>query len=151
MLTAMFDVLVADTRDDGIDALYQFSSLDVWAVRHSFFGYQTSNSVKFRVQDLGRFEEFKKTVSSQPYDVLLRHTRRTILAALSIGPDAYVARVRFDAPRREPVTLVFNLSRSSLASELDEVVRKKTTSSWMVDSILVEVEPSDPSLPSNQN
>lgn len=130
-LSALLDALRADARDEGIDALYAFANVDVWSVKHTFFG---------RMMDLGQFERFKRVVVAPPYDVMLRHSHRAVVAALTLGPAEYVTRVRFLAPRREPVVLVFRLVRRTLASELD----RGPPPSWMVDSILLDGAPARP-------
>lgn len=133
-LSALLDALSANARDEGIDALYAFANMDVWSVKHTFFG---------RAMDLGQFERFKRVVVAQPYDVLLRHSHRAVIAALTLGPAEYVARVRFLVPRRQPVVLVFRLVRRALASELE----RGPPPSWMVDSILVDAAPTPRSPP----
>lgn len=122
-LSALLDALRNDHRDDGIEALYTFASLDIWSVKHRFFG---------RVMDLGQFERFKRVVTASPYNALLRHTRRNVLAALTLDADTYVARVQFDVPRRDPVVLVFRLCRRAIAVD----AQHRPPPSWMVDSIL---------------
>jgi len=136
MLSALLDALRDSRRDDGIEALYNFAGIDVWSVRHTFFG---------RVMDLGQFERFKRVIAMQPYDAMLRHTRRSVLAALTLGPNTYVARVSFIVPRRDPVVLVFKMSRQALAYELDQPTNHPP--SWMIDSILLD--PGD-AIPSKQ-
>lgn len=119
-LSAILDALCAGApHDAGIEALYAFANVDIWQVAHRFFG---------RKQDLGQFERFKRVIVAPPYDVLLRAESRETLSALALGPDRFAARVRFTTPRREPVVLTFQMTRTTLGRH----------TSWMVDSILRE-------------
>lgn len=77
-------------KDDGIDALYAFANVDIWAISHRFFG---------KKQDLGQFERFKRVVVAYPYNILLRqdYSSKT-LSALHVTPDVYVSRKAFHYP-----------------------------------------------------
>lgn len=127
-LQVLLDALQGNTRagpsqDDSIEALYAFANFDVWEITHVFFG---------RRMDLGQFERFKRVMVAAPYDILLAHERRVILSSLHRSKDSYISRISFEAPRRDRATFVFRLSRVALGPH----------TSWMVDSILQESEPS---------
>ncbi|PXF44859.1 hypothetical protein BWQ96_05349 [Gracilariopsis chorda] len=106
------------TKDDGIDALYAFANLDIWALSHHFFG---------RKMDLGQFERFKRVIVADPYDVLFADYESETLSALRSGDDFYVSRRRFRV-RGVDTVFTFSLSRCQFGAD----GRRR----WMVDSII---------------
>lgn len=108
-------------KDDGIDALYVFANLDIWALTHRFFG---------KKMDLGQFERFKRVIVASPYDVLLRDYRMKTLSALYIVPDSmYVSRRQFEEEGQITV-FKFTLKKTEFGGGRDRA--------WMVDSIIHE-------------
>lgn len=107
-------------KDDGIDALYVFANLDIWALTHRFFG---------KKMDLGQFERFKRVIAASPYDVLLRDYRMNTLSALRID-DSYVSRRKFEEDGQITV-FTFTLKKTEFGGGRDRA--------WMVDSIIHEV------------
>lgn len=121
LLLALRDnALSGPRKDDGIDALYAFANLDIWALSHRFFG---------KKMDLGQFERFKRVVVAAPYDVLLRDYRTHTLSALHVTPDVYVTRRTFEYLGDEKV-FTFTLAKSDFGT-----AEKRA---WMVDSIICE-------------
>lgn len=108
------------TKDDGIDALYIFANLDIWALTHTFFG---------RKMDLGQFERFKRVLVASPYNAILRSADSSTLSALRLSPDIYITRRVFQPPEQQPSTFIFTLSRTTLVAN---------PRLWMVDSIIHE-------------
>lgn len=109
------------TKDDGIDALYAFANVDIWALTHRFFG---------KKMDLGQFERFKRVLVASPYDVLLRYRRVRTLSALKVNDETYVSRRVFEAPGRVDTLFTFTMSRAAFGGD-DNGKR-----AWMVDSII---------------
>lgn len=109
------------TKDDGIDALYAFANVDIWALTHRFFG---------KKMDLGQFERFKRVLVASPYDILLRHRRARTLSALKVNDDTYVSRRVFEAPGKVDTVFTFTMSRAYFGGK-DSGKR-----AWMVDSII---------------
>lgn len=107
-------------KDDGIDALYVFANLDIWALSHRFFG---------RKMDLGQFERFKRVVVAHPYNILLHDYTSRTLSAIHIAPDIYVTRRAFEYDGQELI-FTFTLSRAEFGNAGDRA--------WMVDSIIHE-------------
>lgn len=108
-------------KDDGIDALYAFANLDIWALTHRFFG---------KKMDLGQFERFKRVLVASPYDVLLRYRRVRTLSALRVDDETYVSRRAFEAPGRPDTVFTFTLTRAAFGGD------EGTKRAWMVDSII---------------
>lgn len=105
-------------KDDGIDALYAFANLDIWALTHRFFG---------KKMDLGQFERFKRVIVANPYDILLRDYHSNILSALHVTPDVYVTRRAFEIDGVVTV-FTFTMSRTAFGGQKGRA--------WMVDSII---------------
>lgn len=127
-LDALLEALQANARsgpqkDDGIDALYAFANLDIWALTHRFFG---------KKMDLGQFERFKRVLVANPYDILLHDYTQETLSALHVSHDTYVSRRAFHATARDSITFVFSMKRTAFGGE------DGGKSSWMVDSIIRE-------------
>lgn len=108
-------------KDDGIDALYVFANLDIWALSHRFFG---------KKMDLGQFERFKRVVVAHPYDILLREYESHTLSAIHVKPDVYVSRIAFAREGEEKV-FTFTMSRADFGGER----------AWMIDSIIYDDTP----------
>lgn len=108
-------------KDDGIDALYAFANLDIWALSHRFFG---------KKMDLGQFERFKRVVVAHPYDILLREYESRTLSAIHVKPDVYVSRIAFVRQGEEKV-FTFTMSRADFGGER----------AWMIDSIIFDDMP----------
>lgn len=113
--------LSGPTKDDGIDALYAFANVDIWAFTHRFFG---------KKMDLGQFERFKRVLVASPYDALLRYHSVRTLSALRVRDDTYVSRRIFEIPGREDTVFTFTLSRQAFGGGERQA--------WMVDSIIHE-------------
>lgn len=109
------------TKDDGIDALYAFANVDIWALTHRFFG---------KKMDLGQFERFKRVLVASPYDILLRYREMRTLSALKVRDDTYVSRRVFEMTGRTDSVFTFTLSRQSFGGGEKQA--------WMVDSIIHE-------------
>lgn len=107
-------------KDDGIDALYVFANLDIWALSHRFFG---------RKMDLGQFERFKRVVVAHPYDILLRDYKSLTLSAIHVTPDVYVTRRAFEHDGQKNI-FTFTMSRAEFGSVGGRA--------WMVDSIIYD-------------
>lgn len=108
-------------KDDGIDALYAFANLDIWALSHRFFG---------KKMDLGQFERFKRVVVAHPYDILLRNYESRTLSAIHVKPDVYVTRRTFKCGTDEKF-FTFTMSRADFGGDR----------AWMVDSIIYDEHP----------
>lgn len=124
-LHALLQALRFNTRsgphkDDGIDALYSFANLDIWALTHVFFG---------RKMDLGQFERFKRVIVAEPYQVMLREYRGGTLSAVRVGESRYVTRRVFEIGDMERV-FTFSMSIGDFG------VGGHTA--WMVDSIIFD-------------
>lgn len=107
------------SKDDGIDALYAFANVDIWALTHRFFG---------KKMDLGQFERFKRVLVAAPYDALLRYRRVRTLSALRVRDDTYVSRRVFETPGKGDTVFTFTLSRQAFGGGSKQA--------WMVDSII---------------
>ncbi|CAN8069166.1 unnamed protein product [Agarophyton chilense] len=106
-------------KDDGIDALYAFANLDIWALSHHFFG---------RRMDLGQFERFKRVIVADPYDVFFADYESETLSALRDGDDSYISRRLFRVRGGVETVFTFSMSRQ----EFGGGGRRR----WMVDSII---------------
>lgn len=113
-------------KDDGIDALYAFSNVDVWELSHKFFG---------KTQDLGQFERFKRVVVAHPYNTLLRNDYKSkCLSALHVTPDVYVTRKVFKYYHGlSHVNTVFTFTMCRLQFAINGSGDNRA---WMVDSII---------------
>lgn len=107
-------------KDDGIDALYAFANLDIWALSHRFFG---------RKIDLGQFERFKNVVVAHPYNILLTEYRTRTLSAIHVAPDSYISRRAFECNGVEKI-FTFTMCRTEFGAV--------GVRAWMVDSIIYD-------------
>lgn len=116
------------TKDDGIDALYAFANVDIWAFTHRFFG---------KKMDLGQFERFKRVLVASPYDVLLTYRRSRTLSALRVDNDTYLSRRAFETTDSSDSVFTFTLSRAAFGGH------ERAKRAWMVDSIIYEPKPNN--------
>ncbi len=76
--------------DHGVEVLYAFADVDLYAPRSKYFGYSS---------DLGQFERFRRVLHTRPYRVLLGHVARRVQSTLRVSEREVRQRVFVDGFR----------------------------------------------------